>query len=81
MGKNVLTFCNTEIEKNKFFHHKTPFFFFFFFGDADIEKALVSNKISFAEKNYMYFIGYWYNGNKVKPLSIIVNPMLILIIH
>ena len=79
MGKNVLTFCNTEIEKNKFFHHKTPFFFFF--GDADIEKALVSNKISFAEKNYMYFIGYWYNGNKVKPLSIIVNPMLILIIH
>ena len=21
MGQNSLTFCNTEIEKNKFFHH------------------------------------------------------------
>ena len=39
--------------------------------DVDVEKALlVSSKISFGEKNYKYFIGYLYNGNKVKPLNI-----------
>ena len=44
----------------------------FWGGDIDIEKVLVSNKISFGEKNYMYFIGYLYNGNKVKPLNIML---------
>ena len=39
-------------------------------GDVDIEKVLVSNKISFGDKNYKYFIGYLYNGNKVKPFNI-----------
>ena len=38
--------------------------------DVDIEKVLVSNKISFGEKNYKYFIGYLYNNHKVKPLNI-----------
>ena len=41
-------------------------------GDVDIEKVLVSNKISFGEKNYKYFIGYLHNGNKVKSLNIIL---------
>ena len=41
----------------------------FFLGDVDIEKVLVSNNISFREKNYKYFIGYSYNS-KVKPLNI-----------
>ena len=31
--------------------------------DVDIEKVLVSNKISFGEKNYKYFIGYLYNDD------------------
>ena len=39
-------------------------------GDVDTEKVLVSNKISFGEKNYKYFIGCLYNGNKVKSLHI-----------
>ena len=34
--------------------------------DVDIEKVFVSNKISFREKKYKYFIGYFYNGKKVK---------------
>ena len=38
-------------------------------GDVDIEKVLVSDKISFGEK---YFIGYLYNGNKFKPLNIML---------
>ena len=45
--------------------------------DADIEKVLVSNKISFSEKNYKYFTDYLYNDHKVKPLHIMLpkrNP-------
>ena len=33
--------------------------------DVDDKKALVSNNVSFAEKNYEYFIGYSYNDNKL----------------
>ena len=40
--------------------------------DIDTEKLLVSNKISFGEKNYKYFIGYLYNDHKVKPLHIML---------
>ena len=64
MGKEILTFGDIKIEKNKFYCQKSPIFI----KDVDIEKVLVSNKISFAEKNYKYFIGYLYNDEKVKPL-------------
>ena len=40
--------------------------------DVDIEKVLVSKKISFGEKNYKYFIGYLYDNYKVKPLYIML---------
>ena len=60
MGKEILTFGNTEIEKNKFYSYIAPIFW----GDVDIEKVLVSSKISFGEKNYKYFIGYFYNDNR-----------------
>ena len=33
-------------------------------------KVLVSNKISFDEKNYKYFIGYLYNDHHAQPLHI-----------
>ena len=46
MSKEIFTFSNIEIEKNKFYRHKTPTFL----GDVDTEKVLVSNKISFGEK-------------------------------
>ena len=65
MDKETLTFGNIEIEKNKFYPHKTRTFF----GDVDIEKVLVSKKISFGEKNYKYLIDYLYSSNKVKPLN------------
>ena len=48
MDKKILTFDNIEIGKNEFYRHKAPIFL----GDVDIEKVLVSNKISFGEKNY-----------------------------
>ena len=56
MGKEILTFGNIEIEKNK--------------KGVNIKKVLVSNKISSGEKNYKYFIGCLYNNHKVKPLHI-----------
>ena len=46
MVKEILMFGNIEIEKTKFYHHKTPNFL----GDADIENVLVCNKISLGEK-------------------------------
>ena len=51
-----------------FYRNKTPIFL----KDVDIKKVLVSNKISFGEKNYKYFIGYLHNDNKVKPLHIML---------
>ena len=47
MGKEILTFGNIEIEKKKTdFTTIRPIFL----EDLDIEKILVSNKISFGEK-------------------------------
>ena len=46
MGKEISTFGNIEIEKNNFYRHITPTFL----GDIEIEKVLVSNKISPGEK-------------------------------
>ena len=60
MSKEILTFGNIEIEKNRFCRPKTPIFL----KDVDIEKVLVSNKISFDEENYKCFIGCLYNDNK-----------------
>ena len=41
-------------------------------GDVDIEKVLVSNKTSFGDKKYKYFVGYLYNDNEVKPFHIML---------
>ena len=38
----------------------------------DIEKVLVSNKVSSGEKNCKYVIGYLYNDRKVESLHIIL---------
>ena len=43
------TFNNIDIEKIKFYHHKTPIFW----GDVDLKKVLVSNKIFFGEKTVL----------------------------
>ena len=64
MCKEVLTFGDIEIEKKIMYRPKIPILSKY----VDIEKLLVSNKISFCEQNYKYFIGYLYNSDKVKPL-------------
>ena len=68
MGKKNLMFGDIEIEKYKFYHHKSPILL----EHADIEKVLVSNKISSGEKSYKYFIGYLHNDYIVKPLHIML---------
>ena len=61
-------FGNIKINKTKFYRNKTPILL----KDVDIEKVLVSNKISFGEKNYKYFTCYWYDNHKVKSLYIML---------
>ena len=46
MGTEILTFGDIEIEKKIFYRYKSPVTL----RDIDIEKVLVSNKISFSEK-------------------------------
>ena len=46
MGRKILTFGDIETKKNKFYHNKTPTHL----KAVDIEKVLVSNKISFGKK-------------------------------
>ena len=49
MGKDILTFGDIELGKNKLYHHKTlvPL------RDVDIEKVLACNNISFDDKKTM----------------------------
>ena len=63
-------FEDIELEKNKFYHHKTAIFL----KDVETEKVLASNKITFGKKSCKYFIGYLFNGNKVKSLLNIMLP-------
>ena len=41
MGKEIITFGNTEVEKHKFHQCKNPILI----GDASIRKIIVSNKV------------------------------------
>ena len=68
MGKVVLTFGNIAIEKSKFQRNKIPVPL----SDVDIERALLSKKISIVKKSCKYFNGYLYNDHKVKTLHIIL---------
>ena len=74
MGKEILTYENVKFE---FLPPSDSFFYYFFlFGGrgrgVDTGKVLVSNKISFSEKNYKYLIGYLYNDNKEKSIHIML---------
>ena len=66
MGKEILTFRNMKIEKNKFYRNQI----YVPLRDIDIEKVLISNKIFFGENKY--FIGYLYIDHEVKPLHIML---------
>ena len=52
MGKEILMFSDTEIEKNKFYHHKSPIFL----NDVNTEKVLVSKKFLLVKKTVSTFL-------------------------
>ena len=65
MGENILTFGDTEIEKNGFHRNKTPI------PLRDIYWKRLT-RFLLVKKNYKYCIGYLYNDNKFKSLHIML---------
>ena len=70
MDKTVIKFGETEIEKHKFYQHKSPILM----NNIDINKIVASNKVSFGKKGFKYFIGYK-DAQKIRPLSIFLPKM------
>ena len=68
ISKKNLTFGDIEIEKHIFYRYESPSFL----KDAYINKVLVSNNISSAEKNNKYVIDYLYDDYEVRPLHIML---------
>ena len=64
MGKTIKKFGDVEIKKQKFHQHKRPFAM----KNIDINKIVVSNKVSFGKKGLEYFTGYK-DAKKIRPLS------------
>ena len=54
MDKKIVKFGDFEIEKQKFHQHKRPISI----KNLDINKIVVSNKVSLGKKGFQYFIGY-----------------------
>ena len=49
-----MKFSDIEIQKQKFHQHNGPIFI----KNININKIVVSNKVSFGKKGFKYFIGY-----------------------
>ena len=54
MEKAIIKFGGIEIKKQKFHQYKRPISI----KNKDINKIVVSDKVSFAKKGFKYFIGY-----------------------
>ena len=61
---------DTEIEKYKFHLHNSPISV----NNIDINKIVVSNKVSFGEKDFKYFFHYK-DAKKIKPLCTFLPKM------
>ena len=68
MGKQILTFGDSEIKKRKITGIKV----LLFKNYVDIEHVLAPNKISSGKINYKYFIGYLFYDYKIKSLHIML---------
>ena len=53
MGKEIITFGNTEVEKYKFQQCKNPVSIY----DVNINRVVVSKKVPFGKKGFKHFIG------------------------
>ena len=70
MGKNIITFGDIEVVKEKFHHFKSPILV----GIESVNKVIVSNKIPFYKKGFKYFVGYK-DDRKVKSLCVMLPKM------
>ena len=70
MGKDFITFSDTEVEKHKFYQHKNSISI----CDVDVNKTVVSSKFPFGRKCFKYFIGYK-DVRKVRTLCIRLPKM------
>ena len=68
--KIITTFGDIEIKKQKFYQHNRPISI----KNIDINKLVVSNKVSLIKKGFKYFIGYK-NAKKNKPLWVFLPEM------
>ena len=66
----IIKFGDIEIEKQKLHQHKRPVSM----KNIDITEIVVSNKISFGEKGFKYFISYT-DAIKIRPLCIFLPKM------
>ena len=69
MKRSIIKFGDIEIKKQKFHQHKKPISI----KNIDINKIVVSNKVSFGKKGFKYFIGY--KDAKIRPLCIFLPKM------
>ena len=72
MDKQFITLDDTKIEKYKFHQNKIPISI----NDIDINKIVVSNKLSFGKQDFKYFIGFK-DSEKNRPLCIFCPQMII----
>ena len=70
MEKAVTKFGEIKIQKPKFHQRKRPISI----ANIDIDKILVSNKVSFGKKEFKYFIGHK-NAQKTNPLCMFLPKM------
>ena len=68
MNKNIIKFDETEIEEYEFHQYKNPILII----NIDINKLVVSSKLSFCKQDFRYFIGY-IEDKKNRPLCIFLS--------
>ena len=68
--KTIIKFGDIEIEKQKFYQHKRLISKKY----IDINKIVISNKVSFGIKGFKCFIGYK-DAKKIRPLYIFLSKM------
>ena len=70
MQKTVIKPGDIEMQKQKFHQHKGPISI----KNVDINKIVVSNKVSFSKKGFKYSIVYK-DAKKIRPLCIFPPKM------
>ena len=68
--EKIIKFVDIETQKQKVHQHKGPISI----KNIDINKIVVSKKVSFGKKGFKYFIGFK-DAKKVKPLFIFLSKM------